>query len=184
MLNKLVFKIADCEEEFEQIHQLNYDTFVKEIPQHSSNPSNQLIDKFHSKNTYCIAKDQKEVVGMISACDDRPFSVEQKVDNFDNFFPKNKKILELRLLSIKKKYRKGLVFKALIKTLYEHVIKGRYEFIVISGTLREAKLYQHIGFVPFGGLVGSKEAPYQPMFIGEKMINVFSGKFFDEINSN
>jgi len=184
MLDKLVFKIADCEEEFEQIHRLNYDTFVKEIPQHAGNPSNKLIDKFHSKNTYCIVKDKKEVVGMISACDDRPFSVEQKLDNFDDFFPKSKIMLEVRLLSIKKKYRKGLVFKALIKTLYEHVIKGRYDFIVISGTLREVKLYRHIGFVSFGGLVGSKEAPYQPMFIEEKMMDVFRDRFFDETGSN
>src|SRR5262249_45735763 len=36
---------------------------------------------------------------------------------------------------------------------------------VISGTVRQQKLYKHLGFVPFGPLVGSKEAQYQPMYL-------------------
>ena len=184
MLNKLIFKIANLKDEYEQTHRLNYDTFVEEIPQHSGNFSKKLIDKFHCKNIYCIAKNKREVVGMISACDKRPFSVEKKVANFNDFFPPNRKILELRLLSIKKKYRKSFIFKALIKTLYEYVIKGRYEFIVISGALREVKLYRHIGFAPFGPIVGSTDALYQPMYIEKERINNFADKFFNEISAN
>ena len=34
----LVFKFATEEWEFEQIHRLNYRTFVEEIPQHQASP--------------------------------------------------------------------------------------------------------------------------------------------------
>ena len=36
---ELVFKVASADWEFEQIHRLNYRTFVEEIPQHASNPA-------------------------------------------------------------------------------------------------------------------------------------------------
>jgi hypothetical protein len=36
---------------------------------------------------------------------------------------------------------------------------------IISGTLREQKLYRHLGFVPFGPIVGTEEAPFQPMYL-------------------
>lgn len=48
----LTFKIADTEEEFEQIFCLNYETFALEIPQHQQNESRKLVDKFHHENTY------------------------------------------------------------------------------------------------------------------------------------
>ncbi|MCL5096162.1 MAG: aminotransferase class V-fold PLP-dependent enzyme, partial [Candidatus Omnitrophica bacterium] len=34
---------------------------------------------------------------------------------------------------------------------------------VISGAVRQQKLYQHLGFFPFGPVVGTPEAPFQPM---------------------
>ena len=38
----LLYKIADTPTEFEQIHALNYRTFVEEIPQHERNESHKL----------------------------------------------------------------------------------------------------------------------------------------------
>jgi len=35
----LVFKVATEPWEFEQVHRLNYTTFVEEIPQHTPNPN-------------------------------------------------------------------------------------------------------------------------------------------------
>jgi hypothetical protein len=54
MSSSLTFKIATEDWEFEQIHVLNYKTFVKEIPQHSVNKEKILVDKFHADNSYCI----------------------------------------------------------------------------------------------------------------------------------
>ncbi len=38
MQDGLLYKIAGLDSEFEQIHRLNYETFVEEIPQHGENP--------------------------------------------------------------------------------------------------------------------------------------------------
>ena len=46
----LKYKIASEEWEFDQIHKLNYRTFVEEIPQHEKNPEKSLIDEFHQDN--------------------------------------------------------------------------------------------------------------------------------------
>jgi hypothetical protein len=39
----LTFRIARTEADFEQIHRLNYETFVEEIPQHGEDPERRLI---------------------------------------------------------------------------------------------------------------------------------------------
>jgi len=51
MLN---FKIADQEWEFNEIHKLNYETFVEEIPQHKANSEKYLVDKFHEENNLSL----------------------------------------------------------------------------------------------------------------------------------
>ena len=38
----LVFKVANEDWEVEQIHRLNYRTFVEEIPQHHASPAQQI----------------------------------------------------------------------------------------------------------------------------------------------
>jgi Flp pilus assembly protein TadB len=75
-LGRYVFKIADTPSEFEQIHRLNYRTFVSEIPQHADpGTGGVLVDKFHAKSTYFIALRDGRLVGMLSAHDRPPFSV-------------------------------------------------------------------------------------------------------------
>ena len=79
-----VFKRAETNEEFEQIHRLNYRTFVAEIPQHRDPGTGRLVDKFHDKNGYFVALDCGRVIGMISVHDQPPFSVADRLsDRFD-----------------------------------------------------------------------------------------------------
>ncbi len=52
---KIVYKIATESGEFEAIHQLNYRTFVQEIPQHEQNTEHILVDKSHDENTCIIS---------------------------------------------------------------------------------------------------------------------------------
>ncbi|MEJ8765764.1 MULTISPECIES: hypothetical protein [unclassified Oceanobacillus] len=61
----LTYKIAADPDEMDQIYQLNYETFVEEIPQHAQNQSQRLIDKFDKENIYFIAKDGEEVIGIL-----------------------------------------------------------------------------------------------------------------------
>src|SRR5215472_4314135 len=76
-----LFKRAETPEEFEQIHRLNYRTFVAEIPQHHDTGDGRLVDKFHAKNTYFIAVRHGRVVGMISVHDQPPFSVADRLSD-------------------------------------------------------------------------------------------------------
>jgi len=103
----MIYKIANTAEEYEQIFKLNYETFVEEIPQHEKNETKKLKDKFHDKNIYIIAKKKNEVIGMISLSDQRPFSLDLKLNDIDKFYTGSyKKPVEIRLLSIKEQYRK------------------------------------------------------------------------------
>lgn len=167
MRQHITYKLADYEnqQEMEQIYQLNYETFVEEIPQHSANPERKLVDRFHDRNTYVIAKAGDEVIGMVSAAQERPFSLDGKLDDLDAYLPEGEKPCEIRLLSVKESYRGGRVFYGLVEKLVAHCLEKGCTMALISGTVRQLKLYRHLGFVPFGPLVGTADAPYQPMYL-------------------
>ena len=162
----MIYKIANTAEEYEQIFKLNYETFVEEIPQHEKNETKKLKDKFHDKNIYIIAKKQTDVIGMISLSDQRPFSLDLKLNDIDKFYKGDyKKPLEIRLLSIKEQYRKTKVFTELLQRTFNYIIQNAYDIVFISGTTRQEKLYNHLGFVKFHENVGTKEAEYMPMYL-------------------
>jgi hypothetical protein len=157
---------APCSEfEFEQIHLLNYKTFVEEIPQHPSNDAKILIDKFHFKNKYLIAKEGESVCGMICYNLNRPFSLDGKIENLDKFLPAYKNLAEVRLLAVRDKERTKPVAYRLLKELCLALIRADVDTAVISGTTRQLGIYRKMGFISFGPLVGTKEASYQPMYI-------------------
>lgn len=153
------------DEEYEQIFRLNYSTFVEEIPQHNTNESKILVDKFHTKNNYLIAKKNREITGMICYSVERPFSLDNKISNLDSYLPAHNKMAEIRLLSVKQDHRNGVAAYKILKQLCEELIRQQIDMAVISGTTRQLSLYQKIGFTPFGALVGTNEAAFQPMYI-------------------
>lgn len=161
----LTFKFATEDWEFEQIHRLNYKTFVEEIPQHHASPTHRLVDKFHGENTYLICLAGKKLVGMLAVRGKRPFSLDQKLENLDSYLPAGRSICEIRLLAIEKKFRGAQALQGILALLWQHGIERGYDLAIISGTNRQFRLYQHLGFVPFGPVVGSGEAQFQPMYV-------------------
>ncbi|HEX8333317.1 MAG TPA: GNAT family N-acetyltransferase [Segetibacter sp.] len=161
----MTITVPCTDSEFEQIHQLNYKTFVDEIPQHKANDEGRLVDKFHDKNKYIIAKNEDGVIAMISYTLERPFSLDKKLENLDSYLPEYRRVAEVRLLAVDKTERKKIVTYLLLKKLCEELINLNVDTAIISGTTRELKLYEKIGFTPFGNLVGTNEALYQPMYI-------------------
>jgi aspartate aminotransferase-like enzyme len=161
----LQFKVATEDWELEQIHQLNYRTFVEEIPQHQSPGTPRLVDKFHSENTYLICLCGKRVAGMIAARGQRPFSLDHKLPNLDSYLPPGRRICEIRLLSVEKEFRNTQVFRGLAALMWQYGLEHGYDLGVISGTTRQQRLYRHLGFVPFGPQVGTGEALFQPMYV-------------------
>jgi hypothetical protein len=173
----LTFKIASEPEEFEQVHRLNYQTFVQEIPQHKANPEGRLVDRFHQQNTYLIGLCEGLVIGMMALRGKRPFSLDQKIEDLDSYLPPGRRIIEVRLLSVRQEHRNGPVLLGLLKLLAEHCIPQGYNLAIISGTVRQQKLYKHLGFVPFGPLVGPHHAQYQPMYLTLEIFEKQAKKF-------
>jgi aspartate aminotransferase-like enzyme len=176
----LVFKFASEDWEFEAIHRLNYQTFVEEIPQHQRSPTHRLVDKFHAENTYLICLCDRQLVGMLAARGTRPFSLDQKLPNLDSYLPAGHRVCEVRLLAIDKTFRGargGQVLSGILALLWQHGVEKGYDLAIISGTTRQLKLYQHLGFVPFGPLVGTGEAQFQPMFVTLETFEVTAREF-------
>jgi hypothetical protein len=142
-----------------------------------------LVDKFDHENDYLICLDGEQLVGMLAVRDKRPFSLDQKLDNLDTYLPPGRSICEIRLLAIEENYRDGRVLYGLMKQLADYSQIHGHDLAVISGTVKQQKLDQHIGFVPFGPLVGSGEAIFQPMYLTLETALKKFGSFFDEENS-
>lgn len=163
-MRRLEYSIAN-HSDFDAIHQLNYQTFVDEIPQHAPNESRRLIDRFHAENTYFICRADNRLVGMVCGRCERPFSLDQKLLELDRWLPAHHRLVEVRLLSVERAYRKTAVFLGLMTSLSRHYISQGCDLAVISGTVRELKLYRRLGFEPFAERVGTADASYQPMYL-------------------
>src|SRR5262245_25639708 len=173
----LVCKTASEDWEFEAIHRLNYKTFVEEIPQHEKSPTERLVDKFHAENTYLICLSGRKLAGMLAVRGNRPFSLDQKLQNLDSYLPKGRKVCEIRLLAVDRKFRGAQVLQGILALLWQHGIERGYDLAIISGTSRQFKLYRHLGFVPFGPMVGSGDAQFQPMYITLETFEVTAREF-------
>lgn len=161
-------KVATEPDEFDQIHALNYRTFVEEIPQHEPNPARRLVDRFHDENTYVVAKKDGRVVGMVCVRDVRPFSVDQKIGPFEGHLPEGvaapMRPCEIRLLAIEPGQRRARIILGLLSEIARIALERGYDFALISGRVANLSLYRALGFRPFGPLTGSAEAPFQPMY--------------------
>ena len=96
----LVFKVASEDWEVEQIHRLNYKTFVEEIPQHHAAPAQRLVDKFHAENTYLICLAGRTLAGMLAMRGNRPFSLDQKLPDLDAHLPAGKRFGDGELVQV------------------------------------------------------------------------------------
>src|SRR5262245_30317850 len=99
-VGRYVFKLAETTKEFEQIHRLNYQSFVGEIPQHADTGAGVLVDKFHTKNAYFIVLRDDRVVGMVSAHDQPPFSIADRLSDPSILTRDGTRPLEVRLLAL------------------------------------------------------------------------------------
>ncbi len=92
-----------------------------------------LVDKFHHKNVYFIVKRDEHVVGMVSAHDQPPFSVADRLPDAEILYKDNIRPLEVRLLAIEPSERNSTLFFGLIWTLYAYAQRHGYTHLFISG---------------------------------------------------
>jgi aspartate aminotransferase-like enzyme len=123
------------------------------------------VDKFHSENKYVICLAGRQLAGMICVRGKRPFSLDHRIPRLDDYLPAERRVCEIRLLAVDKSFRHSAVLPGLLAAMARFGQKDGYNFAVISGTTRQLKLYRHIGFVPFGPLVGGSGAQFQPMML-------------------
>lgn len=163
------YRLARTKQDEEQIHKLNYETFVEEIPQHLPNEDRRLRDQFHNSNTYLLCMKDSKVIGMIAVRSTRPFSLDKKIGPVEEKLSNPPRYpVEIRLLSIEAQYRTGRPFLGLLQALVNWCLKAGYDAAVISGTVRELKLYQQLGFVPFAEPTGTAEATFIPMILTQE----------------
>lgn len=172
-----LFKRAETRHEFEQIHRLNHRTFVQEIPQHGDDGTGRLVDKFHHKNNYWIVLRGDQVIGMLSAHDQPPFSVADRLADPSILSHPSTRPLEVRLLAIEPSERNSMLFFGLMWVLYEDAQARGYTHLYISGFADRAEMYQRLGCVPLGPAVPCGQASFIPMVytigaIPEKMRRV------------
>ena len=161
--SQYVFKRADSASEFEQIHALNYSTFVREIPQHVDPGDSRLVDKFHEKNLYFVAVRGDRVVGMLSLHDQPPFSVASRLPDPDILHHPGIRPLEVRLLAIQPDERHSAVFGGLAWSVLHHVRSSGHTHLFISGLEDRLPMYQQLGFEALGPAVGAHGAQFVPM---------------------
>jgi len=161
----LCIKLATEPFELEQIYALNHKTFVEEIPQHAAAPNDRLVDRFDIENTYVIGLRHERVVGMVAIRGTRPFSLDERLPSLDSYLPPGRSICELRLLAIDRRDRRGRLLPLLLQAVWRHARACGYDLAIISGIVQQQKLYSHLGFEPFGPLIGTPEARFQPMML-------------------
>jgi predicted N-acetyltransferase YhbS len=158
------FKMADHDDELEQIHRLNHRTFAEELGQHAAHVDGRLVDKFHDKNSYFVALCGPRVVGMISIHDRPPFSVEDRLPDPFILYQPGSLPAEVRLLAVEPDHRTGPVFAGLVWSALIHA-RRRYTAVYISGVAERVALYERLGFQPLGPAVTSGKAAFVPMSV-------------------
>lgn len=164
-VGQYVFKLAETREEFEQIHRLNYQTFVGEIPQHADTGAGMLVDKFHTKNVYFIVLREGRVIAMVSAHDEPPFSIAERLTDPGILTRPGMRPLEVRLLAVEPEERRSNLFFGLIYMLYSHAVEQGYTHMFISGVTERQDMYERLGFVPLGPALGVGRASFMPMVL-------------------
>jgi GNAT superfamily N-acetyltransferase len=158
-------KIASEDWELEQVHGLNYRTFVEEIPQHSPNDERRLVDRLLARSVCYVCLDGRRLRGMVVVGSERPFSLDAKIADLDSYLPSHRSACEVRLLAVERDDRGGTVFAALMGAVLRHARRHGHDLAVLSGAKRQLPLYRHMGCVPIGPLVGTAAAPYQGMYL-------------------
>lgn len=161
----LTFGLAATEAQREQIHRLNFATFVVEIRQHAAGSAGETrrVDRFDAENDYVVARRGERVVGMVAVRGRRPFSLDEKVADLDRHLDPDRRWCEVRLLAILPEERGGSVLGGLLEVLLRVGTERGYDAAVMAAFVPRVPMYARLGAVPFGSAVGTAEVPFQPM---------------------
>jgi aspartate aminotransferase-like enzyme len=161
-MNDVQFKQADTAEEIEQIHRLNHRIFAEEVGQHAPAPDGRLVDKFHARNRYFIAKCRGEIVAMVSAHAGPEFSIASRLKD-TGLLKAMRAPLEIRLLAILPELRSQSILPGLFWQVRNYAREHRHSDLLISGIVERISMYEKLGFSPMGPAVQCGHAAFVPM---------------------
>lgn len=164
-LGPYTFKRAETDEEFQQIHRLNYQTFVEEVGQYPDTADETLVDKFHKKNHYFVALRDGDLVGMIATHDEPPFSVAGRLSDPGALEALGSHLLEVRLFAVRPDRRYGAVSRGLLYLVFEYARVNGYMHVIASGIASRMRFYERFGFRLLGPAVGQGETAFVPMVL-------------------
>lgn len=163
-LGPYTFKVAETEDEFEQIHRLNYRTFVEEIGEYPDVTGDTLVDKFHDKNIYFIGIRDGRVVAMLAVHNQPPFSTTERLPD-PSMIESLPAPMEVRLLAIEPDERHGIAFAGNLWFMIERAIATGHSHLIISGVTDKEKMYARMGFQPMGPAVPKGNVSFIPMVL-------------------
>src|SRR5262249_7133346 len=105
------------------------------------------------------------VVGMVSAHDQPPFSIADRLSDPSILTRDGTRPLEVRLLALEPEERRSNLFFGLIYMLYDYAVRHGYRHIFISGVAERQAMYERLGFAPLGPAVGTGRASFIPMVL-------------------
>jgi len=164
-VGRYLIKRADSAAEFEQIHALNYRTFVREVGQYADDGAGRLVDRFHPKNTYFIALRGGTLVGMVGVHGTPPFSVAARLPDPTVLECPGSRPVEVRMLAVEPAERHGPIAYGLMAAFYEYAQAQGFTDVFISGIVGRELLYEGIGFRAVGPAVPAGATAYVPMHV-------------------
>jgi predicted N-acetyltransferase YhbS len=168
----LQVKIADSEAEYEQIAELNHQTYVDELRQDSAPRSQRrLVDKYHDTNVYLVAKRGDEVIGMIFiTLPQHPFSIEESLTDTSALAGIRHQTVELRRLAVKKQYRRGRIMLRLFEFGFRYYDARGMHYAIISALDQQRRLYKKLGAWDIGAPFTKGECTYYPMMMSSAVV--------------
>lgn len=168
----LQVKIADTEDEYRQIHELNYQTYVDELRQDSPpQGQRQLIDKYHDTNVYLVAKRRDEIIGMVFiTLPQHPFSIEGSLTDTSALAGIRHQTVELRRLAVKREHRHGRIMLRLFEFGFRYCEARGMRYAIISALEQQRRLYKKLGAWDIGAPFTKGECTYYPMMLSSSIV--------------
>ena len=166
-MSEFTFKEADTASEFVQINRLNHRIFCEEIGQHPTTPDGQLIDRFHERNRYFIAKLEEQLVGMVSLHEGPEFSISSRLAD-PALLLQLASPIEVRLLAVVPEFRNRTVIAGLLQQVSRYARRFGHSDLLISAISERLPMYRKLGFVPMGSGVQQGAASFIPMRLSLK----------------
>ena len=152
-------------EEFQKLWQLNYQIFAAELKMRPETQTPFLVDKFHHKNIYRVARCTAEgaFIGMISAHHEAPYSAAEHFGEEIASLPADGLLAEIRLFALLPGYRSTTLAAQLAVPLLQELDSRGVSEVIISGISNMRSFYEHLGFCVAGAPVKEGSTLLYPM---------------------